>query len=69
MVVEFNRIFAIESKRYFFCDLSLKGRDDRLFDLRGRDPRDRSELGGSRFAMQTWLRDIVAVANAGLGGG
>ena len=44
------------------------GCDDGLFDLAGRDPRDRSKPGCSGLSMNAGLRHIIAIADACLGG-
>lgn len=50
------------------ADLCLDGLDNRLFHLGGRAREYRSKPGYSSFPIQAGLRDIVAVARAGLGG-
>src|SRR6516164_10787505 len=49
-------------------ELLLDGCDDGLFDLAGRDPRDRSKPGCSGLSMNAGLRHIIAIADACLGG-
>src|SRR6516164_6337469 len=49
-------------------ELLLDGCDDGLFDLAGRDPRDRSKPGCSGLSMNAGLRHIIAITDACLGG-
>ena len=67
-MVEFDRIIGIGGMGSLFSDMFLKRRDNRLLNLGGGDPGDRSKPGRSSFTVQARLGDIIAVAHAGLGG-
>jgi len=66
-MVELDRIVAIGSIGSLFSNVFLKRRDDRLLDLGGGDPGDRSERGRSGFTVQAGLGDMIAIAHASLG--
>jgi hypothetical protein len=45
----------------------LEGSDDDILNVSCRNTGHRSDLGRLRLAMQTWNRDVIAIADAGLG--
>src|SRR6516225_4092902 len=67
LAIELDRLRAI-GWALLMSALLLDGCDDGLFDLAGRDPRDRAKPGCSGLSMNAGLRHIIAIADACLGG-
>ena len=67
LAIELDRLRAI-GWAVLMSELLRDDCNDGLFDLAGRDPRDRSKPGRSGLSMNAGLRHIIAIADACLGG-